>query len=370
MTVDPFLLRGAAIGVDLAGRARRRGRRRLSRRRGRPAPDRLGPAGRRHPARPRAVGAAGGVPALARQPVRPAPPGAAAARGGGGHRRQRGDGAPRPAACSGSGGSRLRVVPLAPAAGVRARPPVAAAPAPRAAGSASGSSGSGSTDRYLVFSGRFDARLDLDDAPVAPSRALARAGPARRARRRTSPWPPRVLLVGASPDDRASVARAAARKGVGESLAYAPGLAGRGPGRARPWRAGGGPARRLRGGRAAGHRGDRLRDAGRRVRGRAAARAGRPGRAAGRTARSRTGWPSPWRRSGPTTTSTTGSPPALESAPRGDADLGRRRRARRGRSTRRSASGRRTPADRRPAQFGAGLPLGVGVGGRRVRCRP
>jgi glycosyltransferase involved in cell wall biosynthesis len=38
------------------------------------------------------------------------------------------------------------------------------------------------------------------------------------------PWPPRVLIVGASPDDRASVARAAARKGIGESLVYAPSL--------------------------------------------------------------------------------------------------------------------------------------------------
>ena len=38
------------------------------------------------------------------------------------------------------------------------------------------------------------------------------------------PWPPRILVVGASPDDRASVARAAARKGIGESLVYAPAL--------------------------------------------------------------------------------------------------------------------------------------------------
>jgi glycosyltransferase involved in cell wall biosynthesis len=33
-----------------------------------------------------------------------------------------------------------------------------------------------------------------------------------------------VLLVGSSPDDRASLARAAAREGIGESLAYAPAL--------------------------------------------------------------------------------------------------------------------------------------------------
>ena len=39
-----------------------------------------------------------------------------------------------------------------------------------------------------------------------------------------APWPPRVLFAGASPDDRAALARAAAREGVGEALAYAPRL--------------------------------------------------------------------------------------------------------------------------------------------------
>jgi len=37
-------------------------------------------------------------------------------------------------------------------------------------------------------------------------------------------WPPRILLVGASPDDRASIARLASRKGIGEALVYAPAL--------------------------------------------------------------------------------------------------------------------------------------------------
>jgi glycosyltransferase involved in cell wall biosynthesis len=37
-------------------------------------------------------------------------------------------------------------------------------------------------------------------------------------------WPPRVLLLDASPDDRASLARAAARVDVGDALAYAPRL--------------------------------------------------------------------------------------------------------------------------------------------------
>ena len=37
-------------------------------------------------------------------------------------------------------------------------------------------------------------------------------------------WPPRVLIVGASPADRGALARAAARLGVGDSLVYAPAL--------------------------------------------------------------------------------------------------------------------------------------------------
>ena len=81
----------------------------------------------------------------------------------------------------------------------------------------------GLAERYLVFSGRFDARQDLGTLLTALS-ALAAAG--RPAGLDPDvPWPPRVLLVGASPDDRASLARAAAREGIGESLAYAPALA-------------------------------------------------------------------------------------------------------------------------------------------------
>ncbi len=80
----------------------------------------------------------------------------------------------------------------------------------------------GLAERYLVFSGRFDARQDLGTLLSALA-ALAAAG--RPAELDVGvPWPPRVLLVGASPDDRASLARAAAREGIGESLAYAPAL--------------------------------------------------------------------------------------------------------------------------------------------------
>jgi glycosyltransferase involved in cell wall biosynthesis len=80
----------------------------------------------------------------------------------------------------------------------------------------------GLPERYLVYSGRYDARQDL----ATLLRALADLGSAGRPAGLAEevPWPPRVLLVGASPDDRASLARIAARDGVGDVLAYAPGL--------------------------------------------------------------------------------------------------------------------------------------------------
>jgi glycosyltransferase involved in cell wall biosynthesis len=81
----------------------------------------------------------------------------------------------------------------------------------------------GLAERYLVFSGRFDARQDLGTLLKALA-ALAAAG-RPVGLDDAVPWPPRVLLVGASPDDRASLARAAAREGIGEALAYAPALA-------------------------------------------------------------------------------------------------------------------------------------------------
>ncbi len=112
---------------------------------------------------------------------------------------------------------RLRVVRLAPrAAFVAARSvePLVAAAALRAR--------LGLADRYLVCSGRFDARFDLGTMLDALA-ALAAAEPPAGVDR-ASAWPPRVLLVGASPDDRASIARAAARRGVGEAIAYAPAI--------------------------------------------------------------------------------------------------------------------------------------------------
>jgi glycosyltransferase involved in cell wall biosynthesis len=117
---------------------------------------------------------------------------------------------------------RVHVVPLAPR-------PDFSPPAPNGAGADDdGGAGQALRERlgldggYLVFSGRFDARMDLGTLLSALA-DLARAGrPGALAP--DVPWPPRILVVGASPEDRASVARAAARKGIGESFAYAPSL--------------------------------------------------------------------------------------------------------------------------------------------------
>ena len=81
----------------------------------------------------------------------------------------------------------------------------------------------GLAERYLVYSGRYDARQDLGSLLGALSRLSAIGRPSG-----LDPavaWPPRVLLIGASPDDRAALARATAREGVGDLLAYAPALA-------------------------------------------------------------------------------------------------------------------------------------------------
>jgi alpha-1,3-rhamnosyl/mannosyltransferase len=111
--------------------------------------------------------------------------------------------------------SRIRVVPLAP------RP----AFMPLADGEVDAAARLeierlGLPDRYFVYPGRYDARQDLGTL----LRAVAALGETARPRSLPAgvPWPPRVLLVGASPDDRAALARAAARAGVGDQLAYAP----------------------------------------------------------------------------------------------------------------------------------------------------
>jgi len=112
---------------------------------------------------------------------------------------------------------RVRVVGLAPRVAFGRTPS-----AESAAAAATLRARLGVTGRYLVLSARFDARLDLATLLGALA-ALAAAG-RPVGLRDADDWPPRILLVGASPDDRASIARAAARRGLGESFVYAPGL--------------------------------------------------------------------------------------------------------------------------------------------------
>jgi glycosyltransferase involved in cell wall biosynthesis len=80
----------------------------------------------------------------------------------------------------------------------------------------------GLPDRYFVYSGRYDARQDLRGLLTALAELAREGRPGELPE--SAPWPPRVLLVGASPDDRAALARAAAREGVGELVMYAPRL--------------------------------------------------------------------------------------------------------------------------------------------------
>ncbi|HEY4944544.1 MAG TPA: glycosyltransferase [Candidatus Limnocylindrales bacterium] len=82
----------------------------------------------------------------------------------------------------------------------------------------------GLPERYFVYPGRYDARQDLGTLLEALARLASAGRPARLAK--AVGWPPRVLVLGASPDDRAALARQAFEAGVGDALAFAPGLAG------------------------------------------------------------------------------------------------------------------------------------------------
>jgi glycosyltransferase involved in cell wall biosynthesis len=77
-------------------------------------------------------------------------------------------------------------------------------------------------ERYLAYAARFDARHDLRTM-LAALASFARARPSGVPD--SVPWPPRVVIPEASPEDRASIARLAARLGVGHLLAFTPGLA-------------------------------------------------------------------------------------------------------------------------------------------------
>jgi len=116
----------------------------------------------------------------------------------------------------------LRTVPLAPRPAFRPGAAVDAGPERERLGLG---------ERYMVFAGRFDARQDLPTLLEALGTLAAEASassPARSTAASASSaagaWPPRVCLVGASPDDRASIARAAAAAGVADAIVYAPAL--------------------------------------------------------------------------------------------------------------------------------------------------
>ena len=131
-------------------------------------------------------------------------------------------------ASSGSAPERLVVVPLAARAAFRPAAP------DRAPGSSSKPAGAahdprsdrarlGLPERYLVYSGRYDARQDLGSLVGALSRLAGAGRPAGLDE--LIAWPPRILLIGASPGDRAKPGRRRHRGEVGEPLAYAPALA-------------------------------------------------------------------------------------------------------------------------------------------------
>jgi glycosyltransferase involved in cell wall biosynthesis len=114
---------------------------------------------------------------------------------------------------------RIRIVPLAPRDAFQTE---ADADAAVEADALKIRRGLGLGDRYLVYPGRFDARQDLRSLLGALAVQAADGRPAGLTE--ATPWPPRLLVVGATPDDRASLARAASRQGVGERLAYAPAI--------------------------------------------------------------------------------------------------------------------------------------------------
>ena len=74
-------------------------------------------------------------------------------------------------------------------------------------------------DRYLVYHGRHDVRQDAATLMAALASLGSAARPAGLAA--AADWPPRLLVVDATPDDRAALARIAARHGAGNQLVFA-----------------------------------------------------------------------------------------------------------------------------------------------------
>ena len=119
---------------------------------------------------------------------------------------------------------RVRVVPMAPHPAFQATGGTTWDAVPRAPDSGVGDDQMarlGLPERYLVYFGRFDARHDV--GTFLHALASLASSPRPRGIPATA-WPPRVLIVGASPDDRAALARAAARLGAGDALVYAPAM--------------------------------------------------------------------------------------------------------------------------------------------------
>jgi glycosyltransferase involved in cell wall biosynthesis len=116
--------------------------------------------------------------------------------------------------------ARIRVVPMAP------HPAFSSAggeePGAAAADAVVARERLGLPDRYLAYFGRFDARHDI--ATLLRALAVLGSRPRPRGLPPAAPWPPCLLIVGASPADRAALARAAARAGTGEALVYAPSM--------------------------------------------------------------------------------------------------------------------------------------------------
>ncbi len=108
--------------------------------------------------------------------------------------------------------TRLRVIPLA------ARP---AFRPEAAAGAGVERERLGLGARYAVYAGRHDARHDLPTLLAALAILSAEPAPPGID---AGAWPPRVCLVGATPDDRAALSREAVKAGVSGSLVYAQGL--------------------------------------------------------------------------------------------------------------------------------------------------
>jgi len=75
---------------------------------------------------------------------------------------------------------------------------------------------------YYAWAARHDARQDVATL-LAALGSLARDG-RPEGHSPDEPWPPRILVIEAAPDDRAAVARSAARAGLGDAFAYAPAL--------------------------------------------------------------------------------------------------------------------------------------------------